>query len=330
MNTTLYSRFVAACAGVLLLASCASGGGSNHSTADSGEAPAVEKAMPADTDRAAALTEEGDGTGLANTGPQTQQGQKLVQTGSSRVQVADPEASLAQVRTKVQQLGGRLDNIGTSTTDGHFSATLTLRIPSDKFDGFLQYLGELGKVESTNVSVTDVTLEYRDTEARIKTLESSIAGLRELLEKSASVEELLAVETQLTSHQGELDGLKAQLRVLEDQVSMSTLDLELRTNFAYQSPDDSFSSAFWEGWQNLVNFTKVLVRMLPMLLLWAIVLGSCYWLVRRWVRRHQRQAATASPAAVTAGEAHAADAPPTGTPLAPLDQQVPPPPGDTH
>lgn len=334
MKKTAYSRFVAVCTGLLLLASCASGGDS-QSTADHGGAPAAERAVPADTNHSAALGEAATDGGLENTAPQARQEQKLIQTGSARVRVDDPEAGLAAVRTKIQELGGRLDNIGTSTTDGHVSATMTLRIPSDKFDGFLQYLDDLGKVESTNVSVSDVTLEYRDTEARIKTLEASIAGLRELLEKSASVEELLAVETQLTSHQSELDGLKAQLRVLEDQVSLSTLDLELRTSFTYESPDDSFSSAFREGWQNLVNFAKALVRMLPLLLVWVLAIGAAYWLARGLGRRYQRRRATAAGTldAASATPARQSDpddslptAPPAGTPLAPLDQVTAPPP----
>src|SRR5436305_1418602 len=68
---------------------------------------------------------------------------------------------------------------------GITQSTVTLRVPSDKFDSVLNQLGTGGTVEQQTRNASDVTDQVVDTTSRIASAQASIARITELM-KSAS------------------------------------------------------------------------------------------------------------------------------------------------
>ena len=131
------------------------------------------------------------------------------------------------VRARVDDVGGMISSEDVSDFDGLTYVTLVARVPADSLDTFLGGLTDFGKVESLNISASDVTVQVTDLDARIASLESSIARLRELQGEAANVADLVAVESELATRTAERDGLVAQRDYLGDQVAMSTATIRL-------------------------------------------------------------------------------------------------------
>src|SRR5215212_3572399 len=95
-------------------------------------------------------------------------GAMLVRHGQASIQVKAVESTVSAVRQTAAQYGGFVANTSLRTgKDEQRSATLELRVPSDKFDGLLSSLSSLGKVESVTASAEDVAEEYVDLGARV-------------------------------------------------------------------------------------------------------------------------------------------------------------------
>ncbi len=107
------------------------------------------------------------------------------------------------------------------------TASMVLRIPSNRFDVAMSALREIGEVQSENVSGEDVTGQRVDLEARLKTMRAEVESLRQILRQARRVGEVLEIRDRITQTQSEIESLTAQLAVLKDQSAYSTVSLTL-------------------------------------------------------------------------------------------------------
>jgi hypothetical protein len=152
--------------------------------------------------------------------------QKIIKTGEISVEVPDVTAALVRVRAMAVELGGYVGGSQAGTKDQ--AATLTLRIPADRFDDALARLHKLNGdviVEATNEQ--DVTSAVVDLEARITNLQASEVQYRTLLAKAVKVEDILAVQTRLDDVRGQIEQLQAQHKELTGLADLSTLTVTL-------------------------------------------------------------------------------------------------------
>jgi len=173
-------------------------------------------------------------------------------------------------------------------------AHLQLRVPSTELDTAFTRVGELGDVTAQSRAARDVTAERVDLQARVQALDTAVTRLRTLMAKAETTTDLLAAESALSARQQELDGLRAQLAYLSDQVSQATLDVTLT---AQRPLPGGGPSNFWEGlnsgWNSMLAAASgaivVLGIILPWLALAGIVVALAIWLVRRRHRRTLRE-----------------------------------------
>jgi predicted small secreted protein len=152
--------------------------------------------------------------------------QKIIKTGEISVEVPDVTAALVRVRAMAVELGGYVGGSQAGTKDQ--TATLTLRIPADRFDDAIARLHKLDGdviVEATNEQ--DVTSAVVDLEARITNLQASEVQYRALLAKAVKIEDILAVQTRLDDVRGQIEQLQAQHKELAGLADLSTLTVTL-------------------------------------------------------------------------------------------------------
>lgn len=141
--------------------------------------------------------------------------------------------------------------------------TITLRVPVAAFDDVLGGLTGLGEVLQRELDTQDVTDQVVDLEVRIANTEVSAQRLRELLAEADGVLNLLAIETELTNRETQIEQMKGQLQVLRDQVDLSTVtvrfteDREIDPEVADDLP--GFVKAFRAGGVALANVGLVLL-----------------------------------------------------------------------
>jgi hypothetical protein len=85
----------------------------------------------------------------------------------------------------------------------------------------------LGTVQSRSVSGQDVTNQYVDLNARLRTWEAQEAVLLRLMKRATSVEATLRVQSNLQDVQFRIEQIKGQLRVLENQTELATIDVSM-------------------------------------------------------------------------------------------------------
>lgn len=131
--------------------------------------------------------------------------------------------------------GGHVADESVSRYDGRTSyATVSVRVPTDALDPALGWLQEAGQVQQIESHQTDVTAEAVDLDARLGALKTTEGRLLELTsDRTATLADVLAAETELSRVRGQIESLTGQRKVLAQRVALATVDLSVsvRTPF---------------------------------------------------------------------------------------------------
>jgi len=149
--------------------------------------------------------------------------QRIIKTGEVTLEADNVASVLGRVRAMADALGGYVGGSQAGTLEE--SASITLRVPADRFEELIARLQELDGAEVVAESTTeqDVTGQVVDLEARIRNLEASEASYRALVERAERIEDILAVQMRLDEVRGQIEQLQAQLETIEGQADLSTL-----------------------------------------------------------------------------------------------------------
>jgi hypothetical protein len=175
------------------------------------------------------------------------------------------------------------------------SATLTLHIPSDRFDQALDLLSELGEVIARHQSAEDVTEQVVDLDSRIATQRASVDRVRALLARAGTVEEIVRIEQEVTTRESDLESLEGRRQALAGQVAMSTVTIRV-SRAAVGAPverrDESsgFVAGLSDGWGAFLDAGTVLLRVIGAVLPFLLVLAVPAVLAVRWRRRRRTTA----------------------------------------
>lgn len=220
---------------------------------------------------------------------------EIIASAHATVEVADVPAAVSVIGDVAEEHGGYVESTSVSkaaATDTSMPAPpdggygwVSLRVPSEDLTAVIVELGDAGEVVSSSITKQDVTSTAIDLRARVDALEASVARLTELMSQSGSVSELIEAEVALTDRQAELESYQQQLAALEDQVAMSSLQIELVPAPATTEADPAgFSDGLQAGWNGLIVSLNALVIALGFLLPWiavAAVVMVIVWLVLR-------------------------------------------------
>ena len=173
----------------------------------------------------------GSAAAATQAGPRLQERQ-IVRTATVQVTVSDVDRAAQAAVAAATAAGGRVDTDDRSTDDsgtgksGSRHAHLVLRVPSAGLDGLLDRVVALGTETNRSEQATDSTSAVADVNARVAELQISVTRLQDFLRRSGRLADLLALESQLTQRQSELESTVAQQRALADQVGLATLTVE--------------------------------------------------------------------------------------------------------
>lgn len=105
---------------------------------------------------------------------------------------------------------------------------LVVRIPSDKFGFVLDEIKKLAaNIPEASLSGQDVTEEFIDLEARIKTQKALELQFLEIMKQAGEVEDALEVQRQIADVRTEIEKLEGRKRFLENRASLSTITVNI-------------------------------------------------------------------------------------------------------
>lgn len=222
----------------------------------------------------------------------TQDKRMIIRSGTMSLEVDKYDDTEAKIKQVVSSFSGYVTNSSSMlNTGGKKQGTITLRVSSDKFDAVVTELSKIGKVMNQNITGNDVTEEYMDSDARMKTQQELESRLLKLLaEKTASLTSVVEVEQKLASVRENIEKTQGRMKYLKDQASYSTLAVSVYEPAMLQT--STGGGFFYELGQSvkkgLNGFTAVLsgiiifvIAFTPILFLLALI----GYIVRRFLRK---------------------------------------------
>lgn len=211
---------------------------------------------------------------------------KLIREGEMSFETADVNTTKNKILQSVQELNGYISKDNVYDYSGRIEHRLEIRVPSDRFDQLLQKISESAvKIDSKSIDVKDVTEEYIDVEARIRTKKELQERYRELLKQAVKVDEVLNIEKEIGQLQAEIESFEGRMKYLKDRISFSTLTVTYytKTDTAFRF-GSKFMDALGSGWDVFLWFLIGMAHLWVFVLLIAIMI---YGLIRR--RRKRRK-----------------------------------------
>lgn len=229
---------------------------------------------------------------------------KLIVTVNMEAETEDLDATLLHINSKITALNGYMEaqeiyNGSAYSNYRHRNASMTIRIPAENLNQFVDMVTENCNIISNYRTAEDVTLQYVSVESRIAALEVEQERLLELLEQAETMEDLLTIEARLTDVRYELEQVASQMRVMENQINYSTIHLYLNEVVEYTEPEEEpetvwqrISSGFGKSLKNLgdgfVDFFVLIIVKLPYLLLIGGIGVGLFFLLRA-IKRNKKK-----------------------------------------
>ncbi len=152
---------------------------------------------------------------------------KVISVASITVQVDVVKVAIAEVRAIAVSLGGFVEQLSSSGGPERQRATMTIRVPQGQFTPAVERIEALGKVQNTNLGSEDVSNQFIDLKARLKSLLREEESLLSLLERTGTVTEILTIERELTRVRSDIERFQGQLNFLERRVDLATINVSL-------------------------------------------------------------------------------------------------------
>lgn len=311
MTRTTHGRCAAlVAAGGLALTGCAvgsdSGGSSEGGDAVSHQSQARDGDSEAQPESAATsgAADRGQGSsdgsaGSGGSGSSPSSGYKapidarIARTASLSLTVKDLEQAAAKVRSTARTAGGYVsDEDSRAATDegGRSWAEITITVPVDELDATTTDLAELGEVTKRTTSAEDLTSQYTDTTARVRTKTKSVERLRTLIDSTDDLDQIVILERELSTREADLESMTCQQKSLEQRTATAPITVSLSTD-GIEADDTAgedatgFVAGLSEGWGAFTSALTVgltaLGAITPFALTGAALLVPVLWWLRR-------------------------------------------------
>ncbi len=221
----------------------------------------------------------------------TQDKRMIIRTGTMSIENDSFDDTENKAKEITKNLGGYITNSTAQVNQsGKKQGTLTIRVQADKYDALLAELAKTGKVMNQNITGRDVTEEFVDAEARLKTQRELEARLLQLLaEKTANLTAVVEVEQKLSSVRENIEKTEGRMRMLKDQASFSTITLSIYEPAILNTSSGGFFYELERGFEKgLTGFTAVISGLITFIVALSpilAILGLIGYVVIRYIRK---------------------------------------------
>lgn len=226
---------------------------------------------------------------------------KVIFTGQIDFQTLNYEKTRTDLCNYMKSIGAYTQNSSEKGAgigyDGLKSSMYVFRVPKMKYEQAFVDLGKFGTVVFQQSTGEDVSGQYFDTEARVKTLKIQQERLLALLEKATRMEDILKIEKELQTTNYEIETLTGTLKKWDSLVDYSTLTVNI-TEVEQLKPTeptkkDGFFTRIAVGFKNSVvglwKFLQDTIVFIAAALPILLPLGAIVYVVYRIIRKRTRK-----------------------------------------
>lgn len=226
---------------------------------------------------------------------------KIIRDATLTLEVDEPVKAAERVTSIADSRGGFVVTSESRHVSGGRKGktyevfTVQMRVPAAQFDAALKDIrATAGEVTSEKVSGKDVTEEYIDLEARLRTQRALEAQLLDIMKTAREVSDAISVQRELTNVRTEIERVEGRRRFLENQSSLSTINVTLQPPAPLVATTGFFHSvaeALGDGVDIAANITLFLIRaLLALLPVFLFIVLPAYFVLRYLLRRLSRRA----------------------------------------
>lgn len=223
---------------------------------------------------------------------------KIISSSEITLEVASPSEAHAKIRSIAAEMGGFL--VTSETKQREYEArpqievTLVVRVPAANYENTLGQIRALASHVAYEKSTgQDVTEEFIDLEARIKTQKALETQFLQIMTQATKVADALEVQRQIADVRTEIEKLEGRRRFLENRASLSTISVTLRMPPVVGVNPSGFGHSIREALSTSVDISTGIVLLMirsvivlaPIVLFILLPVGL---ITRHFVRRARR------------------------------------------
>ena len=238
---------------------------------------------------------------------------KIIRNADLTMEVASTTDTQQKITSIAETHGGFVVASEAKQRDGQEPAQRTLdiklvvRIPEAQFGAAYNLIRGLAKnVTEDKITGQDVTEEFIDLEARIKTQKALELQFLEIMKQARKVEDAMEVQRQIAEVRTEIEKLEGRRRFLENRSSLSTITVNITTpkpmvvvpttGFRH-SVSDAIAEGIDVASAILLFFVRFAIVMIPVGVLVLLPMGLLF---RYFIRRTKRMRLAAALSATAA------------------------------
>lgn len=225
---------------------------------------------------------------------------KIIRDANLTLESAAPQDVQRKISSIAELLGGFVVTSESKQRESgdpgkqYLEVNLVVRVPAAQFGAALDQIRSAGtRAIQEKISGQDVTEEFIDLEARIKTQKALELQFLEIMKQAHNVEDALEVQRQIADVRTEIEKLEGRKRFLENRSNLSTITVNILSPMAIAVNTSGFGRSIREavadGIDVAIAIVLFLIRfvivMIPIILLLILPL----WLVARYVFRRARK-----------------------------------------
>lgn len=291
--------------------------GCSASRLSSDSVASVGKAVSAPAEQAPALPES-DGAWAPNTGviakeipspslPQVER--KRIISADIQMQTVAFDEAVGAIAATVAKHSGYFEN-SSLYNNGYFSegvksrgAYYSIRVPAKQYLAFKQEVLDCAHAVNISESEQDVSEQFFDLEARLKTLRIQQDRYYALLEKADAMEDIITLERALSDVQYQIEQYTTNLQKLSGLVDYATIRIQLDEVYKVDNTETMPTTLGGRLLYSLLNATKETINMLedllvgmvsliPILIILTPIGLVVFFVIRRGKRKKQGKTTT--------------------------------------
>jgi len=215
---------------------------------------------------------------------------KVIQNARMTIEVSDVGEALDAVIKICEDNDGYTVSSNLSRDDDWARGEVDIKVPAESLSSVMEEIAAQGEMTDKNISTQDVTEEYYDSQARLTVLEKKEERLIALMDQAKTIEEIITVESELTSVRSDIEVLQGRLNYLQNVSSYSSIYVLLRQSVpgTIEVPKGTFGKAgqaFINSINGVVDFLSGFFIWLIGFIPWTILLALIYLALRALKRK---------------------------------------------
>lgn len=215
--------------------------------------------------------------------------QKIIKNGNLRFETADMNKTAAKIYAALKTVNGYVQLDSETKGYNEITRNIVIRVPNQNFEKLVNNVTQgISYFDEKQITSEDVTEQYIDLEARLKSKKELEARYIDLLRKANKVSDIIEVEQQINVIREEIESKQGQLNYMKSRVSMSTLNI----TFYKPTAESGITVSYGD---KIVNALKGSVSWIPgffigLIYIWPLflIVGLAWYFIRKKLNKSKK------------------------------------------